>query len=139
MRRIASKVHAGLAFLTLAAVVVQFFLAGLGVFGAEPYDAHKINGYLILLAALILLVLALIGRLDRERIGTSAGLVVLMIVQIALIESGRPWIEAIHPLLALAILGASFRLALRGRDAFGATHAGDAVKDVAEPHASPTP
>ncbi len=117
-----SRVHAGLAFLTLAAVATQFFLAGLGVFGAESFAAHRVTGYLIGLSALLLLAIALISRLERTRTTMSAILVGLMIVQIALIESSQPWIEAIHPLLALPILGVSFQLALRGRAAFGERH-----------------
>lgn len=137
MRKVLSTVHAGLSVLTLLAVILQFFLAGLGVFGAEPYDAHKTNGYLIAVSALLLLVLALAGRLDRARVGASAGLLVLMILQIALIESKKPWIEAFHPVVALLVLGASFQLAIRGRSAFGGARTRDARANETEPRFSP--
>jgi peptidoglycan/LPS O-acetylase OafA/YrhL len=117
MRSIISKTHAVLSFLTLLAVILQFFLAGLGVFGAEPYDAHRTNGYLVALAAVLLLALGLIGRLGRQRTMMSLVLVVLMIVQIGLIESDEPWVEAFHPLVALPILGVAFQLAMAGRAA----------------------
>ena len=116
MRIIISKIHAGLSFLTLAALVAQFFLAGLGIFGAEPCDAHRINGYLIELGAL-LLALGLIGQLGRARIEMSAVLIALMI---ALIEAGQPWIEALHPVVVLPIMGVSFQLAPWGQAAFAA-------------------
>ena len=134
MSNVVAKIHAGLSILTLVAVILQFFLAGLGLFGAEPYDAHKTNGYLIALSALLLLILSLIGRLDRACVGASAGLFLLMILQIALIESKKPWIEAFHPLVALLVLGASFQLAMRGRTAFGR----EGRANDAEPRVSPT-
>ncbi|MGA7671089.1 MAG: DUF6220 domain-containing protein [Nitrolancea sp.] len=137
MSNVISKLHAGLSVLTLLAVILQFFLAGLGVFGAEPYDAHETNGYLIAVSALLLLILGLIGRLNRERLGTSAGLLVLMILQIALIESKKPWIEAFHPLVALLILGASFQLALRGRASLGGSRDRATRSDAGEPRVSP--
>lgn len=117
MNSAVSRIHAGLAVIAMAAIVLQFFLAGVGVFGAGSIDTHRVTGYIITLAAVLLLVLALIGRLGRPRVMFSAILVVLLIVQIALIESGQPWIEALHPLNALAILGVTAQLAMRGRGA----------------------
>ena len=112
-----SRAHAGLALVAMAAIVLQFFLAGIGIFGAASIQAHRITGYLITLAAVLLLVFALIGQLGRPRIMFSAILLVLLVVQIALIESNQPWIEALHSLNALAILGVTAQLAMRGRDA----------------------
>jgi hypothetical protein len=112
-----SRVHAGLALVAMAAIVLQFFLAGVGIFGAGSIQAHRISGYIITLAAVLLLVFALGGRLGRPRIIFSALLLVLLVVQIALIESNQPWIEALHPLNALAILGVTAQLAMRGRGA----------------------
>jgi len=124
MTQTMSRVHSGLAMLTMAAIVLQFFLAGVGIFGAGSIDAHRMVGYLIMLAAVLLLVVALIGQLGRQRIMFSAILVVLMVVQIALIESDQPWIEALHPLNALAIMGVTAQLMMRGR---GWNRRGDVV------------
>lgn len=138
MQRFVSTLHAALSLLTLAAVIAQFFLAGLGVFGAEPFNAHRINGYLIGLAAVLLLVLSMIGRLHRGRVVMSAVFVALMVVQIALIESGLPWIEALHPVVALPIMGVSFQLAMRGRAAvFASQQSRDVYQDHPETQASP--
>ncbi len=136
MNNVFAKIHGALSILTLVAVILQFFLAGLGVFGAEPYDAHTTNGYLIAVSALLLLLLALVGRLGRERTGTSAGLLVLIFIQIALIESKKPWVEALHPLVALLILGASFRLAMRGWSALGGSRAREVPPNSGEPRVS---
>jgi hypothetical protein len=110
-----SRVHAALALIVMAAIVVQFFLAGVGIFGAGSIQAHRVVGYIITLAAVLLLMFALGGRLGRQRVMFSAILLVLLVVQIALIESNQPWIEALHPLNALAILGVAAQIAMRGR------------------------
>lgn len=113
MRGIVSTVYAALAGLVLVAVVAQFFLAGVGVFGALSYQPHIIDGMLVAAASVVLLLLALLGGLGRPLVLFSALLVILMVVQIALIESGSAWLEALHPLNALAILGVSVHLAMR--------------------------
>ena len=41
MRRALSKAYSGLAWLALALGVLQFFLAGLGIFGASSFSAHE--------------------------------------------------------------------------------------------------
>jgi hypothetical protein len=98
---------------TLAAVVAQFFFAGLGVFGAAGFGAHKMTGYAIEGASLLLLVLALVGGVGRVRIGLSALLLALTILQ-PLLPKGAPVIAALHPLNAVAILAVAGNLARRG-------------------------
>jgi hypothetical protein len=122
------RLHAGLALVVMAAIVLQFFLAGVGIFGAGSIEAHRVLGYVITLAALLLLVVALIGRIGRQRIIFSAVLLVLLVVQIALIESKQPWIEALHPLNALAILGVTAQIAMRGRGSGRRGHSGEAAE-----------
>ena len=103
------RVHRGLGFLFLGLAVLQFFLAGLGVFGdglgSSDYDAHTIVGSLLMLLALILLILAAIGR--REALATSGVLLVLMIIQSVLANIGNDAsvVAALHPLNGLLILG----------------------------------
>jgi hypothetical protein len=118
MKLTISRLYAGLALVAMAAVVLQFFLAGVGIFGAGSIQAHRVIGYIVTLAAVLLLLLALVGQMGRPRIMFSAVLLLLLIVQIALIESKQPWIEALHPLNALAILGVTAQLAMRSRGAF---------------------
>ena len=113
MRNAVSKVHLGLAWVTVAAVIVQFFFAGLGIFGATGFGAHKTLGYLVIPVSLILLVLALVGRLGNMRIGLSALLLVLTIIQ-SVLPSGPAVIAALHPVNALAILAVVGNLARLG-------------------------
>src|SRR5690349_3898142 len=97
--------HRGLAFFFLGvAAIVQFFLAGLGAFGAEPYDAHQGVGSLLSLVSLVLLILAVIGR--REALPASIALFVLMIIQTFLAVAGEDVgvLGGLHPVNGLLIL-----------------------------------
>ena len=102
------RIHRSLAFLFLGLGVLQYFLAGLGVFGdglgTTDYDPHRIVGSLLTLLSLVLVVLAAIGR--REALVTSAVLLGLMIVQtmLAVIGSDANVLAALHPLNGLLIL-----------------------------------
>jgi hypothetical protein len=113
MRNVVSKVHGGLAWIVVAAVVAQFFFAGLGIFGATTLQAHRTTGNLIGAASLLLLVLALVGMMGRMRIGLSALLFVLTIIQNLLVR-GPSLVAALHPLNALAVLGVAVALARSG-------------------------
>ncbi len=104
-----AKAHRGLGFLFLTLAILQFFLAGLGVFGdglgGDDYTPHQIVGNLLVLIALVLLVLAAIGR--RPALAASAALLVLMIVQAVLAILGSEtssFIGALHPLNGLLVL-----------------------------------
>jgi hypothetical protein len=101
------NVYLGLALLFLAGIVVQFFLAGLGVFGAESFEAHRTFGYALQGSAIVLLVLALVGRLGSRLVWPSALLVLLVIVQGLLIaaKDSAPSVAALHVVNALAIAG----------------------------------
>src|SRR3954463_13043798 len=113
MKKVVSSIFAGLAWIVVVAVVAQFFLAGLGLFGASDFRAHRMNGSLLAPATLVLLLLALIGRLGMVRIG-MAGLLLLLIVVQNLLVRGPSLVAALHPLNAVAILLVSLDLARRG-------------------------
>ena len=117
MRLAVSRLHMILGGITMLLIVLQFFLAGVGIFGAGDIELHRSVGYLIAVLAALLLLLALAGTLGRERILFSTALLVLMIVQIALIESDEPWVMAFHPLNGLLILGAGSQMMRYGREA----------------------
>ncbi len=113
MRNILSRMHAGLAWVILAAVVAQFFFAGLGLFGAAGFGAHRLTGSLIVPGSLILALLALAGRLGGAAIGLSALLFGLTLVQ-SLLVRGPSLVAALHPVNAIAILYVAQRLASTG-------------------------
>ena len=96
----------GVAWLFLACVVVQVFLAGLGVFaGAQNFALHRDFGYLFGLLTLVLLFLALGGRLGRRWVGLSALLLVLFALQSVFValRGAAPVLAALHPVNALVI------------------------------------
>lgn len=78
------KAFAGLATLLMLALVVQFFLAGVGAFDTAPaeesFKLHGAVGYGILLLAVVLTLVAALARMPGRLIGLSglvAGLVIL--------------------------------------------------------------
>lgn len=48
------KAHATTAWVFLGLLALQFFLAGIGIFGAGSFDPHAINGTLMLVVAPVL-------------------------------------------------------------------------------------
>jgi hypothetical protein len=113
-----------------ALVVVQIFLAGLGIFGAIPeegeattvdrwedkIDPHAALGHLMFIpGAILLLILILIAWPGPRAIGATFGLAVLMLLQIILAAAGEdaPGVGAFHPINALLILGLSSFLTWR--------------------------
>jgi hypothetical protein len=102
--------------LYLVAVIVQIFLAGEGIFGAEgkptdedlspQLDPHRGLGFFLTMPfALLLLIVALLAWLPnkRDRILTIA-LPFILFIQMILGGAGR-WGGAFHPLNAFLILG----------------------------------
>jgi hypothetical protein len=114
MRSGVTTAYHGLALLIAAGVVVQVFLAGLGIFGAESFDAHESFGWMLHSAAVVLFLLALLGPRTRRTIGLAFGLLVLMTVQIMLVgaRDDTPWLAALHPVLALFVLGLALHIGM---------------------------
>jgi hypothetical protein len=110
--------------ITLVALgcVVQFYLAGRGVFGIHgdaklsdqsSFDAHRVLGNVIAVAALIALVLVVV-LWDKRLILLTAILAALAAaVQRLTTTTGHPWIAGLHAVSGLAILGISASLAHR--------------------------
>jgi hypothetical protein len=113
--RYARLAYAGLAWLFVAAVVIQVFLIGLGLFGDPAYRAAHIEfGYTgVGLAAFALLISAFVARPGRRAVGQAIGLFVLYIIQ-TLLPSARqayPAIAALHPVNALLMFGLAINIA----------------------------
>jgi len=98
----------GAVWLFVACAVVQVFLAGLGVFGLPPNDfaAHRDWGYTFGYLVLIILILALVGRLPRRQVALSVLLLVLFFLQsvFVAIRGDYPSVAALHPLNGFVIL-----------------------------------
>ncbi len=110
MQRNILQIHQWLVRIFMAGLVLQFYLAGAPIFGVRlSFEPHRILGFALIIVAILFLVLALVGRLGRKLIGFSTLLVFLTIVQ-AILPSLRgisPWIAALHPVNALALMGIS--------------------------------
>ncbi len=108
----ARSVHHGLSWIVLAGVVVQIVFAGAGVFGAAGFGMHAANGLFLGIASILLLVFAALGR---HLIRPTAVLFGLMMVQGLLADARtvEPWISALHPLNAMAVLAGAYMLAMR--------------------------
>ena len=105
MRSAATSAYHWIALIITAGLVVQFFLAGVGVFGADSFDAHKNVGFILHTASILILIAAIVGPRDRKSILFSIAFIVVFTIQISLPGSDEPWVAAFHPLLALVVLG----------------------------------
>src|SRR5262245_36031650 len=101
--------YLGLAWVFVACVLVQVFLAGMLVFvnREEWQEVHVQTGHIFGLIPYLLLILALVARMPRGMLGLTLLLVVLYGLQYAFINLAGPLgtlvIEAFHPVNALLI------------------------------------
>ena len=120
VRQAARAAFVVVAWLFVACTVIQVFLAGLGVFaGAQNFATHRDFGYLFGLLTIVLIALALVGRMPRRFVGLTVLLLVLFVLQSVFIvawRSGAPAVAALHPVNALLIVGLSAMLARRARE-----------------------
>lgn len=82
-----------------AALILQFYLAGYGVFafkGLPPFDAHRGLGDLIGIAILIGVGFGFAARVPGRLTGINIGLFVLMMIQATLAYAGIQAIAALH-------------------------------------------
>ena len=102
--------------LYIVGVIVQIFLAGEGIFGADgsptdddqskTLDPHRFLGWIMTEPlAFLLLITALLAWLPNKRDRTlSIVLPFILFIQLILPSAGR-WVAAFHPLNAILILG----------------------------------
>lgn len=110
MKKTVGYIHLILCAAMLVAIVAEFLFAGMGVFHATSFAIHKDTGEAITYASCLLFILSLVGLLGRARIGLSALIFVLMIIQNLLLHMHQPYVAALHPLNGLAIMGATAAL-----------------------------
>lgn len=122
------------AWVFVAFVLIQVFLAGLSIFvGPSGWARHASFGHLFGYLCLALLALVLLGRLPRLMIALTVLLLVLYACQYVLIEVppriGIPALSALHPVNALIIFGVSFWLARRSLGFLPRRHQAAAAPD----------
>lgn len=120
MQRIITQIHQGLARVFLVGLLLEFYLVGAAIFGVGlSFEPHRMLGTALTILVILFPVLALVGRLGRKLIGFSLLLIFLTIVQVMLpsLRGNVPWLAALHPANALAIMGISAMLRRNGRTA----------------------
>ena len=120
--RLARGVFFAIAWLFVAGVVVQVFLAGLGVFvGAANFATHTDVGYALQGVTLLLTVSAIAARAPRGTVGLTAALIGLLMLQSIFIafRGAVPALAALHPPNALAIFGVALVVARRAAAVVG--------------------
>ena len=115
MRRALTIGYSGLGWLIVALGVLQFFLAGLGFFGSEGFDAHESVGRALHGVTILVVLLAVAGPRTGRDIGMSVVLLLITTLQTFLPElrDDAPWLAAFHPVLALAVLGLAAHIGQR--------------------------
>ena len=93
--------------LFVAGVIIQFFLAGLGVFeSAAAFITHRDFGRAFGWLVLVMLILAIVGRLPRRQLVAVIGIIVAYALRSVLVavRVDAPIVAALHPLNGVLIL-----------------------------------
>jgi uncharacterized protein DUF6220 len=137
MRPLAA-LHAVAASLLVVGLVLQVFLAGLGVF-SDPasFTTHRDTGYMLELWTLVVLVTAAIARAGRAQIGIAALLFLLFLLQSVFVgvRDTAPAIAALHPVNGFLILLLSIVLARR---AWAIARTSRALPEASSPSTAPS-
>lgn len=99
--------------LIVAAIVLQLYLAGYGVFafnGLNGFGPHFLVGDLIGIAIIIGVGLAFAARVPWRVTAMNGGLVLLMIIQFLLAHTPYAALSALHVINGVAIFGLAARL-----------------------------
>jgi len=114
MRNALTLAYHWLALLIAVGIVVQVFLAGLGIFGAESFKAHENFGFILHALTVLVFLLAIAGPRTGRTIGMGVGLALLVTIQISLVDArdDAPGVAALHPVLALFALGLAFHIGM---------------------------
>ncbi len=121
MRVLSRRLYPLLAALYLTGVVAQFFLAGMAFFSVledashgggsltvaaidDMLRSHFQLGSILDLAPLVLITVALIGRLGGRTVRIAVSILALVWVQTAFSALGPPGVRAVHVVLGLVLL-----------------------------------
>lgn len=127
------RAHLVVAWAFVVGVVVQVFLAGLGVFDSPAtFRVHAGWGFMLEILPLILLVFAAVGKLGRRQVLYAAALLGMFMLQSVFVglRADLPMIAALHPLNGFAILLVGIAMA---RDAWIARRSGEPSRSPISP------
>lgn len=125
--RLIRRTHLVVAWAFVAGVVLQVFLAGLGVFDdPATFSVHATWGYTLEIFPLLLLALAAAGRLGRRQLIFPAALFGMFMLQsiFVALRADLPMVAALHPVNGFAIL---FVGIVAAREAWTARDASDSA------------
>jgi hypothetical protein len=106
-KRIARPIHIGVAWLLVVGLLVQVFLAGMGVFDSlTMFTTHRDFGYTLTLLPVVLVVTSLLGGFGRMEAIAAAVMFGQFILQSVLVlqRDSVPAIAALHPVNGFLIL-----------------------------------
>jgi hypothetical protein len=101
--------------LYLAALLVQVFLAGMALFGADrDFETHRSLGYLIHLTPIPLILVAVVARVGQRLLLWTGALFVVQAIQplLPMLRADLPWAAALHPVLAVVLFWLGVTIAL---------------------------
>lgn len=106
---------AAAAWLFLAGVIYQVFLAGIGAFKLAPWTAHAEFGWGLASAPLLILPLAIAARPERRTVWLTVALAVAAAIQpeLAYARHTDPVLAALHPVNALLVFWLAWLVARR--------------------------
>ena len=118
----ARRIHRIFNHAVLIGVPLQFYAAGLAVFGAASFAMHATLGQLMIVASLLSFLASLFARRAGASVLRALGLFVFVLIQPILAFAPRasaPWLSAVHPVvgLAIGIIAWQIERALRNRTA----------------------
>jgi uncharacterized protein DUF6220 len=115
MGRYLTIAYAVVAWLFLAALIVQVFLIGLALFDDPSFrETHRQFGFTIVgIATLLLLIFGILARPGRREVGLVVGIFVLYVIQTSLpgLQSSAPVVAALHPVFALGLFAMGIQAA----------------------------
>jgi hypothetical protein len=106
-RRVARPIHLVIACLLVIGLLVQVFLAGMGVFDSSTaFTTHRDFGYTLTLLPVVLIVTSLVGGFGRWEAIAAAVMFGQFILQSILVlqRDEIPAIAALHPVNGFLIL-----------------------------------
>jgi len=111
----ARYVYLALAWLFLAGIVVQVFLAGMGLFSVQhDFEPHIGLGWLLHIGPVLLLIAAAIAQVGRRIIWWNVALLLAVGVQpfLPAMKKEVPFAAALHPVNALIIFWLTLTIGL---------------------------
>jgi dolichyl-phosphate-mannose--protein O-mannosyl transferase len=134
--KVSRQIYMGLAYLFVLGVVIQVFLAGLGIFGnlqfaeGDDLDPHRFFGFVVMhLIPIAMFLAAIVGKMGMRFIGLTVLLFLMVFFQSFWVDhsNGRA-IQAVHPTMAIFMFALAHFLAQRsGRLAKGEAMLGAAA------------